>query len=68
MALSTAEELLGRQRKKIQPWVTNEFLDLWDQRRQLKQQKYTSTVAGLEYRKVSREVRKKAEDAPNTEK
>ena len=26
--LSTAEEVLGRQRKKIQPWVTNEVLDL----------------------------------------
>ena len=44
---------------KIQPWVTNEFLDLWDQRRQLKQQKYTSTEGGLECRKVNREVRKK---------
>ena len=29
-----------------------------DQRRQLKQQKYTSTEAGLEYTKVNREVRK----------
>ena len=29
-----------------------------DQKRQLKQQKYTSTVAGLEYRKVNRAVRK----------
>ena len=29
------------------------------QRRQLKQQKYTSTEAGLEYRKVNREVRMK---------
>ena len=30
-----------------------------DQRRQLKLQKYTSTEAGLEYRKVIREVGKK---------
>ena len=29
------------------------------QRRQLKQQKYTSTEAGLKNRKVNREVRKK---------
>ena len=49
MPLSTAEEVLGRQRKKIQPWVTNEVLELCDQRRQLKQQKYTITDAGLEY-------------------
>ena len=48
--LATAEEVLGRRRTKIQPWVTNEVLDLSDQREQLKQ-KYTSTEAGLEYRK-----------------
>ena len=39
--LSTAEEVLGRQRKKIQPWVTNKVLDLCNHRRQLKEQKYT---------------------------
>ena len=61
--LSTAEEVLGKRRKKIQPWVTNEVLDLCDQRRQLKQQKYKSTEAGLEYRKVNREVRKKMKAA-----
>ena len=33
------------------------------QRRQLKQQKYTSTEAGLEYRKVNTEVRKKMKAA-----
>ena len=56
--LATAEGVLGRQRTKIQPWVTNEVFDLSDQREQLKQ-KYTSTEAGLEYRKVKRDVRKK---------
>ena len=55
--LSTAEEILRRQWKKIQPLVTNETLDLCDQRWQLKQQQYTSTEIGLEYRKVNREVR-----------
>ena len=39
--------------------ITNEILDLCDQRRQMKQQMYESTEAGLEYRKVNREVRKK---------
>ena len=33
------------------------------QRRQLKQQKYTSTEAGLKYRKVNKEVRKKVKAA-----
>ena len=43
---------------KVQLWATNQVLDLCDQRRQLKQQKYTSTESGLEYRKVNREVKK----------
>ena len=33
---STAEEILGRQRMKIQFWFTNEIPDPCDQRRQLK--------------------------------
>ena len=61
--LSTAEEVLWRGRKKIQPWAINMVLDLCDQRRQLKQQEYTSTEAGLECRKVTREVRKKMKSA-----
>ena len=34
-------------------------MDSCDQRRELKQQKYTGTEVGQEYRKVNREVRKK---------
>ena len=34
--LSTAEEVLGRQRKKIQPWVINKVLDMCDQQWKLK--------------------------------
>ena len=58
--LAAAEGVLGRQKTKNQPWVTNKVLDLNDQRQQL-QQKYTSTEAGLEYRKVNTEVRRKEE-------
>ena len=43
--------------------VTNKFVGLYDQRRQLKQQKSTSTEAGLEYAKWNREVRKKMKAA-----
>ena len=60
MLLSIAEEVLWRQRKKIEPWVTNELLDLCDQRRQLKQQKYTNTEAALESGK--KELRSLEED------
>ena len=62
-ARSTAEEVLGIQKKKIQSWVTNKVLDLCDKGQQLKQQKYTSTKAGPEYRKVKREVKKKVQAA-----
>ena len=34
--LSTAEEILGRQWMKIQPWVINKVLDMCDQRWKLK--------------------------------
>ena len=61
--LSTAVEVIGRQGKMIQALVTNDVLDLCNRRWQLKQQKYTSTGAGLEYRKVNREVRKKMKAA-----
>ena len=54
--VSTAEEVLGRQRKKIQPWITDEVLNLYDQRPQLKQQEYTSTGAGPEYRTVGKKM------------
>ena len=63
MLLSTAEEVLGRQRTTIQLLVTNEVLDRCDQRRQQKQQKYTSTEADLQYRKVNREIRKEVKAA-----
>ena len=59
MLLSTADEVRERQRRKIQSRITNEVLDLCDRKRQLKQQKCTSTEAALKYRKVNREVRKK---------
>ena len=63
MLLSTAEEFLGKQRKEIQPWVTCEVLDLCDRRRQLKHQKYASTEAELQYRKMYRKVGKKTKAA-----
>ena len=61
--LSTAEEVLGRLRKKIQSLVTNEVVDPCHHRRQLKQQKYTSTEAGREYTEWNREVWKKMKAA-----
>ena len=65
--LSSAEEVLWRQRKKSQPWVTNEVRHLCDQRRQLKQQKNMSTEVELEHRKVNREVMEKMKTATEEE-
>ena len=33
---STAQQVLGKYRKKIQPWITDDILDLCDKRRELK--------------------------------
>ena len=57
--LTTAEEVLGRKRRKTQPWVTNEVLDLCDRRRELKGKKHTSDEARANYQKAHREVRTK---------
>ena len=38
----TAAELLGKQRRKREPWVTHEILDLCDQRRDLEKNKEAS--------------------------
>ena len=54
--LTTAEEVLGKQRKKIQPWVTNEVLDLCDKRRELRGAKHTNDEARRQYQQEHREV------------
>ena len=56
---TTAEEVLGRKRRKIQPWVTNEVLDLCDRRRELKGKKHTSEEARADYQRAHRDVRAK---------
>ena len=61
--LTTAEETLGKKRKKIQPWVTNEVLDLCNKRRELRKRKYANDKARMEYRQAHGEVRKKMKAA-----
>ena len=57
--LTTAEDVLGRRRRKIQPWVTNEVLCLCDKRRVMKGKRHTSEQALANYQKTNREVRTK---------
>ena len=39
---STAQQVLGKYRKNIQPWITDDILDLCDKRRELKAMKNNS--------------------------
>ena len=61
--LKTAEEVIGRQRKKHQPWTSNEILDLCDKRRALKNTKNSSPKEAKEYRDTNILVRKKMKEA-----
>ena len=52
--LLTAEEVLGRQQKKIQPWVMNEVLNLCDRRREMRGRKHANEEAWTKYQWVHR--------------
>ncbi|GFR71232.1 endonuclease-reverse transcriptase [Elysia marginata] len=60
---STAEEVLGRKRRTIQPWVMNEVLDLCDKRGELRKRKFGSNVAMENYQLANKAVRKKMKEA-----
>ncbi|GFR64464.1 craniofacial development protein 2-like [Elysia marginata] len=60
---STAEEVLGRKRRTIQPWVMNEVLDLCDKRMELRKRKFGSNVAMENYQLANKAVRKKMKEA-----
>lgn len=59
----TAEEVLGRQRKKHQPWISNDILDLCDKRRSLKKTKNSSPQEAAQYHETNNLVRKKMKEA-----
>ena len=59
----TALEVLGKERRKIQPWTTNEVMDLCDKRRELKPHKRTGQKAAEEYKVINREIRTKMREA-----
>ena len=61
--LETAEVVLGRDRKKKCPWVSNAILDLCDKRKALKGAKHTSPEAAEEYRCANKMVRSKMKEA-----
>ncbi|KAI8486085.1 hypothetical protein Bbelb_361850 [Branchiostoma belcheri] len=57
--LTTAEEVLGKRRRKIKPWVTDDVLNLCDKRRELRQHKYKSQELAAAYQQANRAVRSK---------
>ncbi|XP_076436542.1 uncharacterized protein LOC143276040 [Babylonia areolata] len=60
---TTAEQVVGKKRKRIQPWVTNEVLDLCGKRRELRKKKHSSNEARTKHQQVNREVRTKMKAA-----
>ena len=61
--ITTADEVLGRRKRKIKPWVTDDILNLCDERRKLRQEKYSSQEAAAQYRLMNRTVRSKMRNA-----
>ena len=59
----SAEEVLGRRRKKNKPWVTDDILDLCDKRRDLKKTKKDNPEAAQHHRDVNKTIRKKMKEA-----
>ena len=60
MLLTTADKVLGKPRRKKQPWITNKILDLCDERRTLKKEKNNSPDAANSYRLTNSKIRKMA--------
>ena len=59
----TAAEVLGKEKKKNKPWVTNDILNLCDERRELKKTKNDNSEATNMYNKVNRNIRKQMREA-----
>lgn len=61
--LSTAKEVLGKRRKRKQPWVTEDILDLCDERRAWKKKKSQDLTSADKYRLVNKQIRKRMKKA-----
>ena len=54
----TATEVLGKLRKKNKPWITDEILDLCDERRELKSKRFENKENKACYSEINRKIRK----------
>ena len=57
-----ASEILGKKRRRKKPWVTKDVLDLCDERRDLKKNRYEAEGA-KEYREANRRIQKAVKKA-----
>ena len=57
-----ASEFLGKDRRRKQPWVTRDVLDLCDERRNLKKKRYEAEGA-KEYREANNRIQKAVKKA-----
>ena len=64
--IDVALEVLGKQRKKKQPWISNEALDLCDRRRERKGKRKNGPVEAEAYSKANAEVREKLREDVET--
>ena len=61
--LETATEILGKDRKKNKPWVTDDILDLCDLRRTFKKTKKDDPEAAKQHTLVNKNIRKRMREA-----
>ena len=61
--LETATEILGKYRRKNNPWVTDDILDLCDLRRSLKRIKKDDPEAGVQHALVNKTIKKRMREA-----
>jgi len=61
--ITSEQEVLGRARHSKKPWVTNEVLDLCNERRRLRKSKHVDDATLEAYRTAHREVKKKMKEA-----
>ena len=60
----TADEILGKHRRKTQTWVTDEILEMCDKRRDLKKKNRDTTIGAAAYKGCNKKIRKDMDKAP----
>ena len=61
--ISTATEIIGKYVKKKQPWITDDILDLYNERRTLKSKKKQKPELYSMYRKINTTIRKAMQES-----